>query len=128
MTELSWEPISEGPMYCAPACGFGCTRVGYDRAEACAGLLARTLGPGWTPRVWENFGWHYQVVSPCKRLKIHPSTGKGFTAFLGPSGGIGGRWAEHADTPQEAINATVAKAVEEYNEIAIIIKGLESEK
>ena len=125
---LSWDPISDGPTYCAPACGSRCTRAAYDRAEACAGLLARTLGPGWIPRVWENLGWHYSVRSPCGRLMVHPSSVDGFTAFLGPVGGIGGRWAEHGDTPQKAIDATVAVAVAEYNEIATMIKGLESGK
>ena len=124
MADLSWEAVSNGSAYCAPACGWGCTRNEHDRAEACAGLLARTLGPGWTAQVWENLGWHYKVRSPCGRLTVHPGSMDGFTAFLGPVGGIGGRWAEHGDTPQLAIDATVAKAVAEYNEIATIIKGL----
>lgn len=103
---LSWEPVE------------------YNMAEAKAELLARTLGPDWTVRVWENLGWHYSVESPCGRLSVQPLTDTNFIAFLGEPGGIGGRWAEHGDTPQEAIDATVAVAVAEYNEIGAIIEGL----
>ena len=128
MKKLSWELIDGGVTYCAPACGRGCTSKEYDVAVASAALLARTLGTDWTPKVWENLGWHYVARSPCDRLSVHPSYGPGFNAFLNEPGNVGGRWVEHGDTPQEAIDATVAKAVEEYNKIGNIIRGLESEK
>ncbi|KKL16309.1 hypothetical protein LCGC14_2496860 [marine sediment metagenome] len=123
MRNLSWEPIEEGDAFCAPACGHGCTTKEYDIAGAKAEVLAQTLGPDWTPRVWENLGWHYAVRSPCGHLSVHPS-GIGFIAFLGEPGDIGGRWAEHGNTPQEAIDATVGVAVAEYKKIGAIIKGL----
>ncbi len=123
VTELSWDAKDKGGRYCAPACGRGCTTKERDIAVASAALLARTLGPGWEPEVWENLGWHYEVRSPCGRLSVHPS-GTGFIAFLGESGGIGGRWAERGDTPQEAIDATVAAAVADYKRIGAIIEGL----
>lgn len=124
MESLSWEPVKTGSRYCAPACGYGCTQDEHDRAVALAELLASTLGPDWTTRVWENLGWHYEVRSPCGRLSVHPGSGAGFTAFLGAPGGIGGRWAEHGNTPQEAIDRTVAVATAEYNEIGSILEGL----
>ena len=123
MTELSWDAKDEGETHCAPACGRGCTAKEYHAAQASATALALPLGLGWTPRVWENLGWHYEVRSPCGRLSVHPS-GAGFIAFLGEPGGIGGRWAQHGDTPREAIDATVAAAVAEYEEIGAIIEGL----
>ena len=121
---LSWEAVEEGLRYCAPACGRGCTSRERDITEAKAELLAQTLGPGWTPKVWENLGWHYAVRSPCDRLSVHPSYGAGFTAYLNEPGSGGGRWAEHGDTPQEAIDATVAAAVADYKRIGAIIEGL----
>ncbi|KKL25037.1 hypothetical protein LCGC14_2409320 [marine sediment metagenome] len=123
MTELSWDAKDKGGRYCAPACGRGCTAREHDLAEAKAEVLARALGPGWEPEVWENLGWHYSVQSPCKRLSVSPSLGS-FMAFLGEPGGIGGRWSAHGETPQEAIKAVIAVAVAEYEEIGAIIEGL----
>ena len=122
--EQDWEPVNKDETYCAPACGRGCTSREYDIATARAEVLARTLGLDWTSRVWENLGWHYEVRSPCGRLSVHPGSGASFIAFLGEPDGIGGRWAEHGDTPQEAIDATVAVALAEYKEIGVIIEGL----
>ena len=95
-----------------------------DKTTALAKLLAQTLGPGWTTRVWENLGWHYAVRSPCGRLSVHPSFGIGFTAFLNEPGKIGGKWAEHGDTPLEAIDATIKEAKQEYDKIGAILKDL----
>ncbi|KKN04085.1 hypothetical protein LCGC14_1101020 [marine sediment metagenome] len=93
--------------------------------ESLAELLARTLGPGWTPLVWENLGWHYAVRSPCGLLSVHPLFGTGFTAFLSDSiGGIGGKWAEHGDTPREAIDAVIKEAKKEYDLIGVVLKEL----
>ncbi|KKL23088.1 hypothetical protein LCGC14_2428890 [marine sediment metagenome] len=122
---LSWEADAKGEVYCAPACGRGCTTKEHDIAVASAELLARTLGPDWTTDVWENLGWHYAVRSFCGRLTVHPGSANSFIAFLGEPGTLGGRWAEHGDTPQEAINATVAVAAAEYKEIGALIEGLE---
>ena len=124
MRNLSWEPTGEEEMYCAPACGRGCTTKEHDIAVAKAEVLARVLGLGWIPQVWENLGWHYEVRSPCGRLSVHPGSGSSFIAFLGEPGGIGGQWAEHGDTPQKAIDATVAVAVAKYKEIGALIEGL----
>ena len=126
MKPLSWEPTADGETCCAPACGRGCTAKEHDIAEAKAEVLARTLGPGWEPEVWENLGWHYAVRSPCGRLSVSPSLGS-FMAFLGAPGGIGGRWSAHGNTPQEAIDATVGVAVAEYKKIGAIIEGLAKE-
>lgn len=122
--ELSWEPIETVSRYCAPACGRGCTVKEHDMTEAKAEVLARTLGPDWTPRVWENLGWHYKVESPCGRLSVHPSTDTSFLAFLNEPSKIGGRWSAHGDTPQEAMALAVKEAKKEYDQIGAILKGL----
>lgn len=107
---LSWTPRLHGDRYCSPACGAGCTKSAFDRATGAAKKLAERLGKGWKPRVWENLGWHYAVISPCGRWKIHPHVyqgkAEGYTAFLGESTSPGGIWAEHGDTPEEAIAKT----------------------
>lgn len=59
---LSWTPRRRGKIYCAPACGRGCTRAMYDRAHREATKLAKALGPGWKIRVWENLGWYGRAV------------------------------------------------------------------
>ena len=50
-----------GGIYCSPRCGGRCTRREFDRATAEAAALAKRMGEGWEPRVWENLGWHYEV-------------------------------------------------------------------
>lgn len=57
----SWVARRRGPIYCAPACGADCKWADYERCVADAGALAERLGPEWEPRVWENFGWHWEV-------------------------------------------------------------------
>ena len=119
----SWTPVASGSRYCAPACGHVCTKTEHDHAVECAELLARALGAGWTTRVWENLGWHYEVRSPCDRLSVHPNSNS-FTAFLGEPSGIGGRWAESGDTPHEAMGAVIKEARAEYELVGSMIKGL----
>lgn len=55
------KPRRYGDAYCSPGCGFKCSRKAYDRAVKESDALAKRLGHGWTPRVWENFGWNYSV-------------------------------------------------------------------
>lgn len=110
---LSWEPALRGKIYCAPACGGGCTKAAHDLATARAKALAAGMGPGWKARVWENLGWHYSVLSPCGRWKIHPHHGEDhdrrrkttYSAFLGDADSPGGTWAEHGDSPRAAMAA-----------------------
>ncbi len=114
---------------CAPWCGHGCTQEEYDRkriaAEGLADRLDKQLGGDWRPRVWENLGWHYSVISECGRLKIHPNYGGGYTTFLNSPDCLGGRWAEHGTTPRKSIRAVLNKAQEELKTIAGMTSGLE---
>lgn len=57
-----WTPTLNGEIYCSRACGFKCKKVDFDKATAKALELANQMGHGWEPRVWENGGWHYEVL------------------------------------------------------------------
>ena len=57
--ENRWIPERNGEIYCSPACGRGCTFQEYELAMYNAGALCKLMGAGWSPRVWENLGWHY---------------------------------------------------------------------
>ena len=72
----------------------------------------------WRVSIWENVGWHYCVISPCGRWKVHPHH-KGndvtkkieiYNAFLGNKGTIGGYYAESGKTVRAAIVVTARKA------------------
>lgn len=56
-----WTPVRNGRVFCSPACGGRCTFAEYTKANKDAENLARTLGAGWKPRVWENLGWHFSA-------------------------------------------------------------------
>lgn len=70
-----WTPAEAGKgaakTYCSPACGMGCLKSDYTHAMEKALELAHIMGDGWTPKVWENLGWHWGVE-------------KGVTAIYGP--------------------------------------------
>jgi len=109
---------------CAKWCGRGCTEQEYQQAVSAGAKLAARLGKGWKPVIWENLGWHYQAVSPCRRLKVHPSHGKGYIAFLGEADFPGGTWAEHGATPAAAVRAVVCLARRDVADITSLIGGL----
>lgn len=105
-------PVLDGLTYCSPRCGFRCTRRAFDRATTEAAHLAHRLGPDWTPRVWENCGWHYEVSMLDGLVEVKPDLAVG-------GGTISGNWKvegyscwiqmdpqfiERARTPEDAIN------------------------
>ncbi len=122
---LSWTPIRHGDRYCAPACGYGCTYADYRAAVKAAAKLAHTMGPDWSPGVWENLGWHYYAVSRCGRWKISSSVqGKpSYTASLSAPSGTGACWMEHASTPQGAFHKVKAVAGDELARIASLLNN-----
>lgn len=112
-----WVPILRGKIYCSPRCGGNCTLAAFQAATVAAEKLAKRLGPGWTPDVWENVGWHYKVVSPCRRLKLHgPYSARDcYMAFFGDKDmESGGTYAESGNTPTEAISATIETAAADF--------------
>ncbi len=113
---------------CAKWCGSGCTEEAYQKATRDAEVLAKQLGDGWKPRVWENMGWHFEAVSSCGRLEVHgPDTrngGRFYTAYLGEADEPGGRWAEHGKTAKAAVKATVREGKRELAEVTALLEGL----
>ncbi len=127
-----WEAVHRGPIYCAPACGGGCTYVAHLDAHTngkklCA-LLNRTIGTGWKPDIWENLGWHYRAISACGRIKVHPfhagSYARGYTAFLGEPDSPGGTWSAQASAPAASVRKVIAMAKAELDNISAIMTGL----
>lgn len=82
MTVRDWIPRLRGEIYCAPACGCGCTKAAFDKATADAAALAARMGDGWVPRVWENLGWHYEVIKGCAELHPPERDGTDFSLFF----------------------------------------------
>lgn len=119
--QLSWKPVRRGDIFCAPACGYNCTWQMYLKAKQESVRLAKSLGAGWKPHVWENMGWYYSALSPCGRIKVHP----GFCAFLGIPNEPGGRWAEHGRTAKQAVANVIRVAKRDLAKINSYIVGLQ---
>ena len=118
-----WIAKRDGATYCAPACGRGCAYIEYTRAQRGARALARALGPGWVPRVWENLGWHYEVHLPIEfRVEVHAQqysaapTSCGI--FFGPD------YLGCEDSPREALDAIWAAAVEQIDTAEKILDAI----
>jgi hypothetical protein len=122
----NWKPQRRGNIYCAPACGGGCTWAAYQAAQSNARKLAKRMGKGWKTRVHENLGWHYNVISPCGRIKISGKELESYTAFLGDKKEkcCGGTWAESGRTPEEAMANVIKAAKHQLNKINAAISGL----
>ena len=103
---LDWKPRLRGANYCSPACGGNCTKADYEAVVAQAAKAVKLLGPGWEPHVWESFGWFYDV-----RYGGTTVSGiKTYTAFINDVPGGGGIWAEHGNSPREALCNAIAAA------------------
>ncbi len=135
MDFLKQDAVRKGPIYCAPWCGGKCTRKAFELATKEAARLCAKLGAGWTPRVWENLGWHTSVRSPCGRLVVHinitgsPILGNwkpsGYTAYLGSKTNMNSnRWSESAKTPAGAIRGVLEQARAEISTLQSYVEGL----
>lgn len=119
-------PVLDGEYYCSPWCGYRCTVEMHKKAQRRAFELCQTLGKGWTPRVWENLGWHFEAISPCGRLKVSYAghAGSSYIAFLGDAGSTGGRWVEHGQTPESACRKVIRRGHDELREVHALIDDL----
>ena len=122
-SELSWKPKRVGPMYCSSGCGGGCQWKDWVRANTQAKQLAKVLGAGWSPEVWENLGWYFAAIHESNHIRVTPS-GKRWRAFMGENM-PGGRWSACADTPQAAVAETLAQAKVDRDRIQKLIASVE---
>lgn len=108
MTPGSWNPVRKGAIYCAPACGRGCTHVEWQDATHKGKVLVDRLGKGWTAVISENLGWHFRAVKNDNQdWAVHESGPRRFWASLMFAG-----HQFHADgtTPKGAVTNTLQKA------------------
>jgi hypothetical protein len=122
MTTRDWTARRNGLIYCAPACGGNCTWAAFQAAKRNAAALAKACGPGYTPRVQENLGWHYGALSPCRRIYVYGERGS-YSALLGEAGSFSGRYIGHGKTPKQAIVAVVEAARADLASIGALLEG-----
>lgn len=118
-----WTPVRKGKVYCSPLCGDNCLYSDYTKAMKDAAALTAELGPGWTPDVSENLGWHWGADYMDGRLNVSPSikhtkhggvwTQKvlGYRAYLSKDPGPGGDWVGHGKTPRQSVADALYQAV-----------------
>jgi hypothetical protein len=123
---LSWKARRRGPIYCASACGGGCTWDQYQEAKRRAAALCLKLGINWVPDVYENLGWHYRAKSKCGRLAVYVDR-KGLCAcfFNAAERQPAGRWIGRSKNPKQAVKSAILLAQNERNEITLLLKDLE---
>jgi hypothetical protein len=84
------------------------TKAAHDKAVKDAARLAKRMGPGWEPEVWENLGWHYSVRKGV--CSIHPSLFRGkltsYTVYFNTAKQV----CLSADTPEDALGFAVQEA------------------
>ena len=126
----AWTPRHRGHIYCSPACGGRCTREAFEISTQRAKALCRRMGSGWKPKVWENLGWHYKVVSPCNRMTIcgihYGAADECYYVTLGRPNETGIRWTENEphNDPKALVKKIVAKVKQEIKDMQVMIEGL----
>ncbi len=124
MEAISWIAVLKGKIYCSPACGYNCKHADFETATQEGQQLAKKLGPDWTPRIWENMGWHYQAISPDQRCHVSKNRhGGDYTAYLHHKPLSGGRWTGKGATPGEAVDLAYRSC---SNELDVLQATLDS--
>ena len=118
----AWEPVRNGDTYCSPACGRGCKYNDYQATLNKANDVARIMGHGWTAKVWENLGWHWEVISSGKNIHIKPSNYKGldnrYRANISERGSAGILFSSDVHTnPHYAVAEVVGKLEKKIKEL-----------
>lgn len=130
--EKPWKP-SKRTGYCDPRCGGGHTRLEYLRARAAARRLCDALGRGWTPRVWDNMGWHIEAVHELAHLTVkddhHGATFKAADnsrRYWCTTRDVAGlpQFHAHAATPGNAVVAVLVKWEHVANLYAAALGGV----
>lgn len=98
---------------CAKWCGRGCTVGMYLDAKEKGAALAKKLGKGWKPRIFENLGWHYEAVDKSGFWKVH-ATSPGCPADSQYIAYLGGLFHGFGGTPKSAIENTIEVFREQF--------------
>ena len=115
----SWLPQRRGPIYCAPACGGGCTYVAFAKATKTAAKLAARLGRGWEAEVFENLGWHFNVNNKSMDLNVSLCN-TSYMAILAE------QYAGFGKMPERAIAGAIHKAKPTLAEMCRIDAAIKS--
>jgi hypothetical protein len=136
----NWKPVRRGALYCSPSCGGNCTHAAYLKAHKEAEDCLRQMKTGgWSIRVHENLGWHWDLTHTDAHLTLCNSMYCGkmsYFAMLSHNTQNAGNteWTKndrHKD-PNKAVEAVLACAQEEVNTKRVfldkVIRGLINKK
>lgn len=103
-------PRRNGIYYGSDACCGAkfCTWAAFQEAMQKSKALAEQLGPDWSPRVWENLGWYWEVVDEGGVWHIDEHAG-GYWAYISAPDDNAIEADAHGSTPLEAMNAAAKK-------------------
>lgn len=83
----------------------------YEAALKAAQAICDDLGQGWHPRVLENLGWHWEAVSPCRRIRISKQhEPKMFWVIMSAPGEFGILWDAWTTSARAGIRRVQAMA------------------
>lgn len=72
-------------------------------------------------------GWHFEAISPCRRLKVSGDIlgrhGK-YLALLGDAGSPGGRWVGHGRTARSAARNVIKIAEADLRRVDAVLRNL----
>lgn len=116
-SDIRWQPIRKGPIYCSPGCGGSCTHKEYQSVISKSKKLHKTMGPEWSIRIWENLGWHYSLQRG--PILLYERDGK-YSVLIdeeitNPTGGAA-IWTENSNSYSDPKKA-VLKAIERVNKV-----------
>lgn len=110
-------------IYCSPACGGRCTRVAYEEAVTEAAKLARHMGAGWSPEVWENSGWYFKAHKGLADIHCNSYRSEGvksYTIFFNTMPQV----VKRGVTPEEALGLAIAEVRFIQNKLDVDLAAL----
>ena len=119
--EQNWTPKRNGQTYCAPACGGRCSWTAYQRARIKARRAAARMGRGWRVNVFENLGWHWDVVSPDGSIEIGQSS---YDPTFRAS--IDHKYWGHGKTADAALKAALVEASAALPKLEALVKQIKA--
>lgn len=122
---LSWTPERWGSRYCSPACGRGCSHEEFLEATALAERMVQELGPGWSPVVHENLGWHFHARHGTTGVLVYNHGGARQRRYWATTGHEHHPQVQaHGSTPKAAVSNLAKRAAEESGKMRKLWQGL----